>query len=81
MSNTNTIQPRLQYNYAQILLPSGFCVGCFTCSYEINDDEYVALPRAYNDYVEKYYNFYGDKKWYHDELFQNLWEECPSHNV
>lgn len=75
------IQPRLQHNYAQILLPSGFCVACFTASDEIINDEYIAIPRASNDYMEKYYNFYGDKLWYHDAAFTDLWEECPSHNV
>ena len=77
---SNTIQPRLQYSYAQILLPSGFCVACFTSSDEIIGDDYIAVPWAYGDYMEKYYNFYGDKKWYWDENFTQLWEECPSYN-
>lgn len=75
------IQPRLQYNYAQILLPSGFCVGCFTSSDEIIGDDYIPVPRSSDNYVDKYYNFYGDQKWYWDEGFTRLWEECPSHNV
>lgn len=81
MSNTNTIQPRLQYNYAQILLPLCMCVACFTCTYEIDQEDHIAIPYTTNDYMDKFYNFYGDKMWYWDEGFTRLWEECPSHNV
>ena len=79
MSNTNANQYRLQHNYAQILLPSGMCVACFTSSDEILEDDYIPLPYPSDDYMEKFYNFYGDKKWYWDAEFTQLWEECPSH--
>ena len=75
------IQPRLEYKYAQITLPSGRCVGAFTCSYEIPLPEYIPIPVLTSEYDGKYYNYYGTKLWYHDELFQNIWTECPSHNV
>lgn len=65
MSN---IQPRLPYNYARILLDSGLCVGCATYSYEINRAEYIPVPHASDDYVEKYYNRDTDL-WYIDAAF------------
>ena len=81
-SATNvTIEPRLQYNYAKINLPSGLCTACGTFSYQVPLENYIEVPYATNDYAGKYYDFYGTKMWYHDELFQNLWEECPSHNI
>lgn len=72
---------QLQYNYAQIELPSGLCVGAFTSSYEIPLPEYIETPIYINDYMDKYYNYYGDQLWYHDPEFTQIWEECPSHNV
>lgn len=67
MPNTNTNQSRkLQYHYAQILLPSGFCVGSFTSSDEIIGDEYIVVPRASDDYMDKYYDYNTDM-WYLDE--------------
>lgn len=65
----NNIQPRLQYNYAQILLPIGMCVACFTCTYEIvGDDEFdfIPIPRASDNYMDKYYDYNTDL-WYLDE--------------
>lgn len=70
----------LQYNYAQ--LNENFqCVACFTCSYEIPLSNYILLPDARNEYIDKYYNLNGDQMWYWDAEFTQLWEECPSHNV
>lgn len=77
----STIQPRLEYKYAQITLPSGRCVGTFTCSYEIPLPEYIPIPTLTSVYDNKYYNYYGDQLWYWDAEFTQLWEECPSHNV
>lgn len=71
----------LQYNYAQIDPETFRCVACFTCTYEIPLPEYIQIPVHDGNYYNKYYNLNGDKMWYHDSLFQNLWEECPSHNV
>lgn len=62
MSN---IQPRLPYNYARILLDSGLCVGCMTYSYEINNEAYIPVPHASDDYMGKYYNKDTDL-WYLD---------------
>ena len=78
MSN---IQPRLQYNYAKIDLATGRCKSCATTSYEINNDAFILVPTASNDYINKYYNLNGDQMWYWDAQFTQLWEECPSHNV
>lgn len=71
----------LQYNYAQIDLSTGRCVGCFTSSYEIPLPDYIEVPYTTNDYANKYYNINGDQMWYWDAEFTQLWEECPSHNV
>ena len=68
----------LEFKYAQIILPVGMCVACFTCTYEIDDPEYIAIP-VLDDYMDKFYNFYGDQMWYWDAEFTQLWEECPSH--
>ena len=77
----NTIQPRLQYNYAQINPTTFRCVACFTASDYIPLPEYIQIPYTTNDYIGKYYNMNGDQRWYHDNQFQNLWEECPSHDA
>lgn len=61
---------RLQYNYAQIELDTGLCVGCMTCSYEITMEGFIAVPSASNDYVGKYYH---DGSWYEDAEFTIPW--------
>lgn len=48
---------RLAYHYAQINLGTNECIACFTCSYEINMDGFVAISSYHDDYVGKYYNF------------------------
>lgn len=47
---------RLAYHYAQIDLGTYECVACFTCSYEINHVEFVAVPSYRSSYVGTYYN-------------------------
>lgn len=56
------------------------CGACYTSSSHIVHPSYIEIP-ALDDYVGKYYNYNGDQMWYWDSQFQNLWEECPSHNV
>lgn len=69
-ANMNTNQTRkLPFNYAQIMLPSGLCVACFTSTDEITGDDlfaFIPVPRASNDYGDKYYDFDTDL-WYLDE--------------
>ena len=77
MSN---IEPRLQYTYAVIVLDSGLCRGCVTKSYEVIHEAYIRVPTL-DSYVGKYYNINGDKMWYHDAAFTQLWVECPSHSA
>lgn len=72
MSNSN-IQPRLPYNYAKIRLDSGLCVGCMTYSYEINNEAYIPVPRASNDYMGKYYNR-QDGLWYYNPEFTEIFD-------
>ena len=57
----------LQYNYAAID-ETGFCYGCMTTSYEINDPLYILVPDARDEYVDKYYNASTDL-WYEDAAF------------
>ena len=61
---------RLQYNYAGIDLDTGRCHSCITCSYEINDPAWIAVPRRYDSYVCKYYH---DGNWYSDAEFTTPW--------
>lgn len=61
---------RLQYNYATIDLETGECIACATYSYEINNPAYIAIPRAYDVYVGKYYH---EGAWYEDAEFTIPW--------
>lgn len=61
---------RLQYNYAIIDLETGRCRACLTMSYEVDDPAYIVVPRAYDDYVGKYYH---DGSWYEDAEFTIPW--------
>lgn len=71
----------LQYNYAAITADTFQCMSCFTASDRIDLPTYIEVPYATDDYLLKYYNMNGDKRWYHNGTFTNLWVECPSHNV
>lgn len=71
----------LQYNYAKIDLTTGECIASGTFSYQINNPAYIELPVYDTGYQGKYYNINGDKMWYHNPEFTQIWEECPSHNV
>ena len=46
----------LQYNYAFIIVETGFCGSCLTCSDEVLDPTAIPVPYATDDYVGKYYN-------------------------
>lgn len=61
---------RLQYNYAGIDLETGECMSCMTYSYEINDPAFIPVPKAYNDYIGKYYH---NGSWYEDAEFTIPW--------
>ena len=61
----NTKSVNLQYHYAQIDEETGRCVSCFTCTYEIPLSNYILIPDASNDYLDKYYNPSTDL-WYID---------------
>ena len=58
----------LQYNYAQINIETGECVGCFTTSYVINHPNYVEIPTADSNYIGKYYN-QSNGLWYYELEF------------
>lgn len=61
---------RLQYNYADIELDTGKCIGCATYSYEINNPAFIPVPYASNEYLGKYYH---DGAWYEDAEFSIPW--------
>lgn len=63
-------ETRLQYNYAGIDLETGECMSCGTYSYEIDDPAFIPVPKAYNDYIGKYYH---DGSWYADAEFTIPW--------
>lgn len=59
---------RLAYHYAQIDLVTYECVGCFTCSYQINDPEFIQIASYKDEYVGTFYNpadglFYYDSEY------------------
>lgn len=59
---------RLAYHYAQIILETGECVACYTCSYEINEPDCIRIPSYRDEYVGTYYNF-DDGKFYYEPEF------------
>lgn len=61
---------RLQYNYAQIRVETGLCVGVLTCSYEIDNPGYIPIPSLNNAFKGKYYH---DGAWYEDAEFTIPW--------
>ena len=58
----------LAYNYAKIRIDSGLCVSCMTYSFEINNEAYIPVPDARDEYVDRYYNRTTDL-WYEDAAF------------
>ena len=58
----------LEFNYAVINLQTGECLACATFSYEIINDAYISVPRAYHEYVGKYYN-QSNELWYYEPEF------------
>lgn len=58
----------LAYNYAKIRIDSGLCVSCMTYSFEINNEAYIPVPDARDEYVDRYYNRITDL-WYEDAAF------------
>lgn len=69
----NSVQPRLQYNYAKINLTTGECVGCATFSYQINNAAYITVPRASDEYIGKFYN-QSNGLWYYDAQFTQIFD-------
>lgn len=61
---------RLQYNYANIILETGECVGCGTYSYEINSPAFIRIESTSSQYIGKYYH---DGAWYEDAEFTIPW--------
>lgn len=58
----------LQYNYAQLNVETGECVGVLTSSYVINHEAYVQIPEANNEYRGKFYNR-ENELWYYEPEF------------
>lgn len=70
---SNTIQPRLQYSYAQINTSTGECISCMTCSYVINNPAWILIPYYHDDYIGKYYNA-ENGLWYLEPEHITQWE-------
>lgn len=51
------------YNYAQIDLATGMCIGVKTCTYEDDSADMVAIPVYDEEYCLKYYI---NGEWYED---------------
>lgn len=83
MSLENQRIQTLEYNYVYININTGLCIDVFTQSYQIPSTmtQFVEIPVFDGNYEGKYYNLNGDKRFYWDAEFTQLWEECPSHNV
>ena len=66
MSNTNEMQPRLTYIYAQIMVSTRRCVAVSTTTIQKENGslfEYVLLDKLDNSYMGKYYI---NGAWYED---------------
>lgn len=60
------------YNYAEIDLDTGMCVGVMTCTYEVTDEPcWVAIPVYDEEYAFKYYI---DGAWYEDAAGTIPWQ-------
>lgn len=53
----------LAYNYAEIDLDTGECIGVISSSREMTSAQYIPIPSYNEDYMEKYYL---DGSWYED---------------
>lgn len=64
---------RLAYHYAQIDLTTYECVGCFTCSYQIVDPEFIQIDSYKGEYVGTYYNP-TDGNFYYDPEYTQIFD-------
>ena len=62
MNNTKGIN--LLYNYA-VIDENCCCTGCGTYSYRVPLDNFIPVPDARDEYIDKYYNRDTDL-WYED---------------
>lgn len=63
MSNSNMIEPRLYYKYAEIDIETGECLGVMTSTREINNPALIVIPVEDDEYIGKYYI---NGSWYED---------------
>lgn len=69
------MENRMQYNYAIIDPVDGFCFNVKTRNAPIlgTHTEVIEIPYYNPDYLSKFYNISGDKKWYLDPEFTQPW--------
>ena len=58
------------YNYAEIDLETGLCLGVRSCTYEIDDPSCIEIPVNDPEYIFKYYI---NGEWYEDEAGTIPW--------
>lgn len=61
---------RLAYNYAEIDLETGECIGVLTSTRLHTREEYIRIERYNEEYFGKYYR---DGAWYEDAEFTIPW--------
>jgi hypothetical protein len=59
------------YNYAEIDVATGLCLGVRTTTYEINDPACIPIPVYDENYAFKYYI---DGNWYEDAAGTIPWQ-------
>ena len=68
------IEPRLAYNYAEIDLATGMCVGVHTTSYDASTNTgWVEIPVYDGEYIFKYYI---NGAWYEDAAGTTPWQSA-----
>lgn len=62
---------RYYYNYAQIDLATGMCIGALTRTYESTQEDLIRIPVYDEEYFMKYYI---DGNWYEDAAGTIPWQ-------
>ena len=62
---------RYYYNYAELDLETGMCVGVITTTNECTQEEFVQIPVYDEEYIFKYYI---DGNWYEDAEGNIPWQ-------
>ena len=66
-----SIERRYAYNYAEIDPATNMCIGVYTCTYEADNPNFIAIPVYDENYAFKYYI---DGNWYEDAAGTIPWQ-------